>query len=377
MAQEILPLLRETFSPASPELLAEYPQPADAARILQSSTSPVFFIDSSTDPARALALLEVLGAPEARAKVVSLHATGDPDLILKSMRSGAGAVLVRPFTADHMAAVLERLSRSAGPGARESGRVFCLMPAKGASGATTLACSIAFLLKKTGVSRVLLVDFDPLASTVSFQLKARSQFSFLDALTRDGGLDSDLWRGLTCSVHGIDVLLAPDAPVHDADELLDCSRIIRFARKHYDAIVLDTGGPYGTWNLSIARHSDDLLLVTTNELPSLQATQRALAHLDRHRIEREKIRIIVNQYDRSVGVSQDLIEAALQQELYCVLPAEHEVVHRSLVEGKPIPGGSGLGKGMNSLALRLLGREAKRAEDRSSVLGGLFSMFRR
>ena len=50
--------------------------------------------------------------------------------------------------------------------------------------------------------------------------------------------------------------------------------------------------------LNQARAANELLLVTTNELPALQAAQRALSYLDSNRIGRWKVRLIVNRYQR-------------------------------------------------------------------------------
>ena len=76
-------------------------------------------------------------------------------------------------------------------------------------------------------------------------------------------------------------------------------------------MVLDAGGVYGDWNLSQAQMADEILLITTNELTSLQAVQRALTYLDNNGVGRWKVRLIVNRYDRHVGLSKDVIGTAL------------------------------------------------------------------
>ena len=45
-----------------------------------------------------------------------------------------------------------------------------------------------------GANQVLLADLDPLTGTLSFLLKIKSIYSFLDALQRAHELDADLWR---------------------------------------------------------------------------------------------------------------------------------------------------------------------------------------
>src|SRR5260370_887867 len=94
-----------------------------------------------------------------------------------------------------------------GGGVKEPAKVVAVMPAKGACGATTVACNLAFQWKKLSGQRVLLADLDPLAGTLSFLLKIKSTYSFLDVLQRAHELDADLWNHMVVPVQGVDVLL--------------------------------------------------------------------------------------------------------------------------------------------------------------------------
>src|SRR5258707_1074377 len=93
---------------------------------------------------------------------------------------------------------------------KDPAKVVAVMPAKGACGATTVACNLAFQWKKVSGQRVLLADLDPLAGTLSFLLKIKSVYSFLDVLQRAHELDADLWNHMVVPVNGVDVLLSPE-----------------------------------------------------------------------------------------------------------------------------------------------------------------------
>ena len=231
------------------------------------------------------------------------------------------------------------------------------MPAKGACGATTIACNLAFQWKRHGQQKVLLADLDPLTGTISFLLKIKSIYSFLDALQRAHELDADLWNAMVTNVNGVDVLLAPELMVEGAQDLRDPSPILEYARHDYDVVVIDAGGVYGEWNLNTARLANELLLVTTNELPALQAAQRALSYLDTNRIGRWKIRLMVNRYHRDVGLSREVIGTALHTEVFDILPSDYEAVQKSLMEGKPAPSNTTFGKSHDAT-----GRPARRTD---------------
>ncbi len=159
-------------------------------------------------------------------------------------------------------------------------------------------------------------------------------------------------------------------------ELKDASSIIEYARGTYDLVVLDTGGVYGDWNLSQAQLADEILLVTTNELTSLQAVQRALSYLDANNVGRFKLRLIVNRYDRHTGLSKDVIGTALHMDIFHIMPSDYEAIQKSLMEGKPLGAATSFGKSVIGLVDRL-GGSSEAPNKKNSSLSGLLSLFSR
>ena len=51
-------------------------------------------------------------------------------------------------------------------------------------------------------------------------------------------------------------------------------------------------------------------------------------------------RVIVNRYDRQVGLSEDVIATALNADVYHLLPSDYESVQKAVMEGKSIPASS-------------------------------------
>jgi pilus assembly protein CpaE len=197
----------------------------------------------------------------------------------------------------------------------------------------------------------------------------------MDALARAHDIDADLWKTIVTNRQGIDVLLSPEVMTEGMSELTDASSIIEYARGTYDLILLDTGGVYGQWNLSQAQLADEIFLVTTNELTALQSVQRSLSYLDANSIGRFKVRLIVNRYDRHVGLSKDVIGTALHSDIFHLIPADYEAIQRSLMDGKPLGPATSFGKSMLGLADRLAG--SAEPHKKSSSLSGLLSMFSR
>ena len=378
MVQELDPLLPAELTTPPVTHLSQYPSPRDLATSLAGSDSQLVFLDMASARDEAMELLTCMVRMVPNILVVSLLADNDPDFIMRCLRSGASDFLLRPFSADQLEGAMTKLARiqpAGETGGKEPAKVFAVMPAKGACRATTLACNFAFQWKRLGAQRILLVDMDPLAGTMSFLLKIKSTYSFLDALQRSHELDADLWNAMVTPVNGVDVMLAPEMMAENPQDLHDPSPVLDYARHAYDVVVMDAGSVYGDWNLGQARIANELLLVTTNELPALQAAQRALSYLETNRIGRWKVRLVVNRYHRDIGLSRDVIGTALHTEVFDTLPSDYQAVQKALMDGKPVPSSTSFGQSVVQLANRLGG--TVQGPKKSSALGGLLGFFKR
>ncbi|MGA3025322.1 MAG: AAA family ATPase [Bryobacteraceae bacterium] len=372
---EMLPLVSRhpALSPASQ--LRTYPTSRELQDNMTAHGANLCFLDVTTDPERALKCLADLLAIHSAIPVVAMLSGDDSGLILRCLRQGATEFLVQPFTQEQLEAAMAKIARLNPAVVAKRARVWLVVPAKGGCGATTIAANLAWQCKRLGARRVLLADLDPLAGTLSFLLKLKGTFSFLDVLHRSGDIDEDLWKAMVTPQNGVDVLLSPENPGEGQSDLSDAAAVIEYARYNYDVAILDTNSVYGRWNLSQAQAADEVLLITTNELPALQAAQRSLAYLQRNQIGRWKTRIVVNRYEHGNGLEQDVIGTALDADICHVLPTDPDAVQKALMDGKLIQPGSNLGRALHGLADRLAGREQKgrKPESLASSLLSLFS----
>jgi pilus assembly protein CpaE len=375
---DLMPMFSQHLPSAKVVEVNGFPDNRHLVDILSKGPIDLCFLDVNSDNERAMHVISDLIGLSPSMQIVALLAANDPDQILQCLRQGGADFLVHPCLPEEFVACLDRIEKlsPAYSGGTNRGKVYCVIPAKGACGASTVACNLAHQCKRLSSGRVLLADLDPLAGTISFLLKVKSTFSFLEAIAHSASLDNDIWKGLVTANQGIDVLLPPDSPTAAAQEVTDAAPIVDFARRAYRYIVVDTSSAYGEWSLSIARKSDEILLVTTNELPSLQAAQRVLAYLENHQIQREKIKLVVNRFNRDVGLSPEMIETALRMEVYQIVPSDYESLQRSLLDGKPVQSATSFGKCLVSLAEKLTGKDtAPTTKPVRSGLSGLFGLF--
>lgn len=372
VSSEIAPMLSYGLPLAPVHDVNIYPNRRQLMDVLRSADPKLCFLDFTTQQ-QAFGVLTELHSLVPGLPVIALLGSDNPDLVLQCLRQGAADFLIRPFTTDQLDSCIEKIARLVPAPARNvnGGKVIAVMPAKGASGATTIACNLAYQCKRIGASRILLADLDPLTGTISFVLKLKSTYSFIDVLHRESSLEADLWKQMTTVCQGIDVLLAPETLVDPHTDLPTASPILDFAQAMYEAIVLDCGGVYGAWNLSLARLADEVLLVATNELSSLHAAQRALIYLESQRVDMNKVKLVINRYQKDSGLLSEYFKDALTADVFQTIPADNDAVQRSLMDGKPIQGGSQIGKSLAALADKLV--EFRDKDSRKAAKGSLLS----
>src|SRR5579863_4438443 len=226
MADELELLLQVHLSGVPVSYVRAYPSPRDLAGAMGGGMPFVIFLDVISDRDHAIQLLMEMTRLGGGVNVIALMQGNEPDLILRCLRAGAVDFLIQPFTGDQVEAALAKLARlqptAESPG-KEPAKIYAVMPAKGACGATTIACNLAFQWKRLGAQRILLADLDSLTGTMSFLLKIKSVHSFLDVLQRSYELDSDLWNAMVTPVNGVDVLLAPELIADSMQDLRDPS----------------------------------------------------------------------------------------------------------------------------------------------------------
>jgi pilus assembly protein CpaE len=349
-------------------LVSDYPLPGTLAAQVAQQECNICFLDVASNQEQGLQLIAE-AAPVV--PVVALNPQNDADLILRCLRRGACEFLA-DVSREQLTGVLERLGLLRTPMEQaKPATVYCVVPGKGGCGASTLATHLAIELRRVGGGGVLLVDADCLMASISFLLKLKSLFHLGDAVRDCLRLDGDLWGRLVTKCHGIDVLTAPESPGTRINmDRPAAVELICFWREHYAAVILDVPGAYGP-GCDLASLSDEVLLVTTNELAALHGTKRSIENLEQSGVARGRMKLLVTRYTPSTGLKRDDVETALKMTPYALLGNDYAAVQDAILEGKPVAAGSQFGRSINALAERLLGKE-KSAKKRP--LFGLLSV---
>ncbi|HLI82913.1 MAG TPA: hypothetical protein VKV17_03295 [Bryobacteraceae bacterium] len=337
-----------------PVILSEYPRPGTMASIAAQHQVNICFLDVHSNQEEALLLISEAASVM---PVVALNPENDADLILRCLRRGACEFLC-DGGAEQLRGLLERLNRLRAPALEQKhATVYCAVPGKPGCGASTLAVHLAVELKRAGLKRVLLVDADYLSASVGFLLRLKSDFHLDDAIRDCMRLDEDFWRNLVVSAQGIDVLTAPEQAASPV--MLDrpaAVELVCFWREHYDAVVLDTPGVQEP-GATLASLSDEILLITTNELCPLHTTKRSLELLRQGGVEANRIKLLLTRYTPATGLKSDDLKTALKMSPFALLQNDYETLQTAVLEGRPAPPASRFARSVHDLVIQLQGKQ--------------------
>jgi pilus assembly protein CpaE len=267
------------------------------------------------------------------------------------MLAGARDFLTKPPTIDELNSAIRRAGAMAheertkvpqvsGPQTMRTGGIYPLGSApaggkvitfyspKGGSGCTTLATNLAVCLNNEDTS-VVIVDANLQFGDVAVFLNEQGKFSILDLASRSDELDIDIVNSVTIkhSQSGIKILAAPMKPEQsDMVSSEQFSKVIRYLRSLYSYIIIDTASALLDITASAINNSDLLILLTTQDIPSIKNSRLFLDETDALGFDRKRIIFVMNKFDKRIGITTEKVSENLKQEIACVIPFEERVI---------------------------------------------------
>jgi pilus assembly protein CpaE len=224
----------------------------------------------------------------------------DGELLAAAMKAGARDVVHHSDTA-------------ASAGAMHMSKVIAVFSPKGGVGKTTIAVNLALALTEKGARRVCLVDLDLAFGDVAITMQLFPTHSIEQAIGAEDALDVEMLDGLlTRHQDSLMVLAAPPHPdTRERVTPLLVSRIIRTLRETFDYVVIDTAPAFDEQVLTALDETDEVVLVTTLDVPTLKNVKVAVETFDALHIARDNRHLLLNRADDEVGINADKVEGIL------------------------------------------------------------------
>lgn len=338
--------------------LRTYPPPQVLEMRLRQLQPQVTLIDLATDLERASECVRTVagqGVP-----VVGLHTHNDSAAILRAVRVGASEFLYDPFEAAVQQQARDRIARLIEPKAgasRDPGKIAVFAAAKPGAGASTLAAHTALALQR-GRSRVLLVDLDYIDAAVTFYIGLEPGQSFYELLTGDESLEH--WSKFVHTVHGLDVLAAPEFTSVEAVAPARLSEFLERARRLYDWVVLDLPPVFHRLSLMSLAQSDLACVVSTSDLASLHLARKVVGLLGRLGFSGERYRILINRDDGHQGLTPADMARIVNCPVSGFFPNDYFTLERATAAGEPLGADTALGMAIKTFARDLAASPAVR-----------------
>jgi pilus assembly protein CpaE len=254
-------------------------------------------------------------APTISTVITREELTGD--LLAAAMRAGARDVVLH-YDIDALSGALQRAFELfvalRGPtGAMHMSKVISVFSPKGGVGKTTISVNLALALTDRGARRVCLVDLDLAFGDVAITMQLFPTHSIEQAIGSEDAIDVELLDSLlTRHQDSLMVLAAPPHPdTRERVTPLLVARIIRTLRETFDFVVIDMAPAFDEQVLTALDETDEVVLVTTLDVPTLKNVKVAVETFDALHIARDNRHLVLNRADDEVGINADKVEGIL------------------------------------------------------------------
>jgi pilus assembly protein CpaE len=293
-------------------------------------------------------------------QVVILSVQSDASYMRRAMLAGARDFLTKPPMIDDLTAAIRRAGamaadergkapvyqtgqpggsspQGAGGMSSQLGKIIVVYSPKGGTGKTTIATNLALALHSEETKAVI-VDANVQFGDVAVFLNEQVKNSLLDLTPRVEELDHELVEEVIVkhNATGLRILPAPPKP-EMADQILgdQFGKLMEYLRQVYAYIVIDTASYLTEVVQSALDVADLIVLVTTQDIPSIKNSNSFLMLADTSGIKRERILFVMNRFDKRISISPERVGESLRQEIVITIPFEERIVSTSVNRGVP------------------------------------------
>jgi pilus assembly protein CpaE len=323
-----------------------------AIHLVRELQPDVVIMDVNMPDMDGIAATEIIKREVPHTQIIILTVQDDVDYIRRAMNAGARDFLAKPPVIEELVAAVQRaanlarqerekipppgaISPSAPAALAGKGKIISVYSPRGGAGCTTLACNLAAALYNPDTP-VTVVDGNLQFGDVEVFFNVQSRSTILDLAPRVDVMDLELVEEvLTVHPSGIK-FLSPSRP--ERSELVtgpQFSQILNFISQYYPYVIVDASHRLTDVTLAALDTSDIILLVTTQDIPSIARTRKFLDLMPLLGIDAKRVLIVMNQFDQRVGIDVEKVNQAFHRKVAAVLPLSSEVVIPSINRGAP------------------------------------------
>ncbi|WKZ39498.1 MAG: response regulator [Anaerolineales bacterium] len=314
-------------------------------------------------------------------QIVILSVQGDQNYMRRAMLAGARDFLTKPPMGDELISAVRRAGEmahvereksakqqqfvgasSAGGGMAvpgfapiSKGKIITVYSPKGGTGCTTVAVNLAVALNNED-TRAVLVDGNLQFGDVAVFVNEQGKNTILDLAPRVDELDADVVDEILIKhdASGIRILAAPQRPEYAERVASDqFVKVLQFLQQMYSYVIVDTSPILTDVIIATIENSDLIVLLTTQEIPSIKNARSFLDLLQPMGVSKERVVFTMNRYDKNNPITPDRVGENLKHEISAVIPLEGKIAIPAVNRGVPFMldnKAQPIGRGIFSLA---------------------------
>jgi pilus assembly protein CpaE len=274
-----------------------------------------------------------------------------PDVLQQAIRSGVRDVLPAAFTG---AQLIDTVARAESLSLQIRGRVggappvladgdgadskvITVFSSKGGCGKSFVSSNLAVALSQRTGEEVAMIDLDLQFGDLAIMLQLFPARTIYDAAQNLDRLDADALKGYLTPHRGqVFLLAAPLEPgLSETISAESVAKIIRLMKRTYKYVIIDTPPSFTDHVLAALDESDESVLITSMDVPSIKNLKLSLQTLELLGFGRDRIRLILNRADSKVGLRVQEVEKTLGTRIDVSIPSSREVP-LSINRGTPL-----------------------------------------
>ena len=329
-------------------------------QILAKSPLPdIILMDINMQDMDGITATEIIRKQTPYVQVVILSVQNDQNYMRRAMLVGARDFLTKPPMADELTSTIRRAGRLAhdekakvaqvistqvtnsghtsSNNDRIQGKVIMVFSPKGGVGCTTVAVNLALALHNEETQSAL-VDANLQFGDVAIFLNEQGRNSILDLTPRVDELDQEIVSNVMIknATTGLHILSAPAKPEF-AEKINSeqISKLLVFLKSMFAYIIVDTSSYVNDITLAVLDVSDVIVLLSTQDIPSIKNNRLFLDLMSTLEIPKEKVVFSINKFDKRISISPEKIGENLKLQIAAVIPLDERVVIPSVNRGVP------------------------------------------
>jgi pilus assembly protein CpaE len=331
----------------------------EAIQLTQELNPDVVLMDINMPDMDGITATEAIRSHQPAVQVVILSVQSDQNYMRKAMLAGARDFLTKPPMGDELISAIRRAGAMAQsehsksvqvqpiaaatnmgvlPGySPPKGKIVTVYSPKGGSGCTTIAVNLALTLHNED-TRVALVDGNLQFGDVAVFVNEQGKNTIVDLAPRAEELDPEIVEEvmLKHSASGLHILAAPSRPEY-AEQVSSgqFARVLEYLKQLYSYVVIDTASLLTDVTLAAIDLSDLVVLVSTQDIPSIKNCRLFLDLSQTLDMSRDRIMFAMNKYDKRINITPERVAENLKQEVSSVIPLDEATVMKAVNRGVP------------------------------------------